>query len=156
MECLLAKNSLPSTGTGAIDQRRSAISDTLVNYLIVMMLEAMEWNKSDPIVIPSSLIVLLRERLCGEMPDLRQAYLSRQEKDHAAFLAAEHFRLGDTISVRKLAKLAGVSKSTADRWLADPEFQRSLTLHRKFLAGEGPLGPVQSDRAGNTHKPSET
>ena len=42
MECLVARGKLSDTGPGHIEQRRNAISDTLINYLIVIMLEAME------------------------------------------------------------------------------------------------------------------
>jgi len=137
MECLVARGKLSDTGPGHIEQRRNAISDTLINYLIVIMLEAMEWNESNPIVVPSSLIVLIRDRLCGEFPDLRKTYLSREARDRAALLVANRFRPDETLSVRKLAALAGTSRGTAARWLADPEFQHHVTLCRKILAGEG-------------------
>jgi hypothetical protein len=136
MECLVAKDKLPKSGPGYIEKRHQAIGDALVDYLIVTMLEAMEWNKSNPIVIPPSLIVLIRDRLCGPSPDWDKLIRSKLEQENAAFLAAQHFKPGEKISYGKLARLAGVSPSTAARWLADPLFQQILDHCRKMVAGE--------------------
>jgi hypothetical protein len=98
MECLVAREKLPKGAPGHLDMRRDAISDALVDYLIVMMLEATEWNKQTaPNQIPSSLIVLIRERLRGAWPDLRKKYLSRQEQEGGAYLAAHHFETFEQI-----------------------------------------------------------
>jgi hypothetical protein len=139
MECLVARDKLPNEGPGHITRRRNAISDTLIAYLIAMMLEAIEWNKSNPIVIPSSLIVLIRDRLCGPSPDLRKEYISWQVRRHAASLAAQYFRADEKISVRKLAKLTHVGRSTAQRWLDDPKFHHSVESARRRQAGETPF-----------------
>ena len=135
MECLVAKKKLPKSGPGHLQMRRDAISEALVDYLIVMMLEATEWNKENaPNHIPSSLIVLIRERLRGAWPDLRKEYLSSQARENAAHLAARYFKFGETISARKLEALTGRSRMTASRWLKDPKFKESLELMRKLLA----------------------
>jgi hypothetical protein len=81
MECLSVRSKIHKSGPKHIERRREAIRDALVDYLIVLMLEAMEWNKSHPIVIPSSLIVLIRDRLCGPNPDWHEAYRSRRERE---------------------------------------------------------------------------
>jgi hypothetical protein len=99
-------------------------------------LEAMEWNKSHPIVIPSSLIVLIRDRLCGPNPDWHEAYRSREEKENAAFMAAQLLKPDEKISGRKLAALVGVSPSKAARWLAEESFQRKLEEYRKLVASD--------------------
>lgn len=44
----------------------------------------------------------------------------------AAFRAAQWFKPGEKISVRKLASLTGIPRSTAARWLADEKFKNSL------------------------------
>jgi hypothetical protein len=139
MECLVARSKLPKEGPGHITRRQNAISDTIVAYLIAMMLEAIEWNKSNPIVIPSSLIVLIRDRLCGASPDLRKEYLSWQRRKDAASLAAQHFRAEERITVRKLVKLTHVGRSTAQRWLDDPKFHHSVESARRRQAGETPF-----------------
>jgi hypothetical protein len=136
MECLVARDKLPKSGPGYVEKHRQAIGDALVDYLIVIMLEAMEWNKDNPIVIPSSLIVLIRDRLCGPDPDLARFLRSKEGQETAAFLAAQYFKPDEKISYGKLARLASVSPSTAARWLADPLFQQILDHCRKMMAGE--------------------
>ena len=135
MQCLVAREKLPKSGPRHIEMRRNAISDPLVDYLIVMMLEATEWNKeSAPNEIPSSLIVLIRERLRGASPDLRKDYLAREERQHGAYLAAHRFKDFKEISVRKLRTLTGWSQGTASRWLKDPNFKEWFEWTKKALA----------------------
>lgn len=136
MECIVSREKLPKSGPGHIEMRRKAIGDALVDYLIVVMLEAMEWNKSNPIVIPPSLIVLIRYRLCGANPDWLQYQRTRQEQENAAFLAAQFFKAGEKISSRQFADRVGISRSTAMRWLADPSFVKLLDGARKIVASE--------------------
>jgi hypothetical protein len=143
MECLVARDKLPKSGPGYLEKRRQAIGDALVDYLIVMMLEAMEWNKSNPIVIPPSLIVLIRDRLCGPNPDWARFVRSQEEQENAAFLAAQRFKPGEKITSRKFADRVGVTRSTAARWLADPVFMQIFDHCRKSVASE----PFQRQRA---------
>ena len=129
LELLASKDKLPKEGPGFIEKRRKAIRDATINYLIIEILEGVE-RCGDAIRIPASLVVLIREQLCGSNPDLHQLYLSRQRFRNAAHRAEQHFQqTGEQISVRKLAAAAGVSRGTAERWLADKHFQR-LFRHR--------------------------
>jgi len=128
--------------------RRSAISDSFVNYLIAMMLEAIEWKRADRIIIPSSLIALIRDRLCGPMPDLRKAYLADIKRNRATMIAAT-LSLSKKLSARNLARLAGVKKTTASGWLSDPEFKRDMELNEEYLERisggfnqDSPTGPA--------------
>ena len=124
LELLVTRGKLPKEGPGFIEKRRKAISDATINYLIVEILEAID-RRGDSIRIPASLVVLIREQLCGSNPDLQQQYLAGERFRNAASIAKGHFqRTGERISVRKLAAAAGVSRGTAERWLADKHFQR--------------------------------
>ena len=81
LELLDAKRNLPKEGFGFIEERRKAIGDATVNYLIVEMFEAID-RCGGWIRIPTSLVVLLREQLCRSSPDLHQQYLvGREEPD---------------------------------------------------------------------------
>jgi hypothetical protein len=51
MECLISRAKALNRVPGYIDERRRAISDTLINYLIVMMLEAMEAKKGAKLLL---------------------------------------------------------------------------------------------------------
>jgi len=128
LELLVTRGKLPKEGPGSIENRRKAISDATINYLIMEILEAIE--RWEPLRIPASLVVLIREQLCGSNPDLHQLHLARERFRNAAHSAGQHFQqTGEQISVRKLAAAAGVSRGTAERWLADKHFQR-LFRHR--------------------------
>jgi hypothetical protein len=150
MECLVAKAKLSTDESGFIRRRRSAIDEALVDYLIVLMLEGMG---SDPIVIPSSLIVLIRDRLCGPTPDLNTINEARQERENAAAMAARNLKPAEMTS-RKLANLTGVSKNKAASWLKKPEFRAMVDDFRKYSGASQsealvPDRPTKKKRAGH-------
>jgi hypothetical protein len=122
MELLVQRENLPKSAPGHITARRKAISDSLIDYLIVIMLEGIYQDEH----IPSSLLVLTRNCLTGPSPDLYQAYLAKEKRIQAALAAARYFPAEKTISVRDLAKIAHVGRSTAAQWLGDPAFQKRL------------------------------
>src|SRR5258708_26318614 len=112
-------------GPGHIEKRRGAISDPMVNFLIATMFEALDWHE-ETFRVPASLIVLIREQLCGSNPDLYEAYLSREKRKRAAFVAAQCLQPGEKLSVRRLMELTGTRRMTAARWLRDPDFRQAL------------------------------
>jgi hypothetical protein len=133
---LEAKRNLPKEGVGFIEQRRKAISDATVNYLIVEMFEAID-RCGGWIRMPASLVVLLREQLCGSNPDVHQLYLTRQRFRQAAFNAGLRFeQTGEQLSVRKLADAYDVGRGTAARWLADKHFHLLFDRGRRFAASK--------------------
>jgi len=95
------------------------IPDSLANYLIAAALEA----ACRAGVLPSSLAVLARDRLCGLSPRVHKAYAARQRYGDAGFAAAQ---LGDDVRVRKLARLMGVSTGQAGKWLASAKFRQDV------------------------------
>src|SRR5262245_28667373 len=105
MERLVARDKLPKSGPGYIEKRRQAISDSLVDYAVALMLETMEGKR---IVIPPSLIVLIRDRLCGPDPDLAQFCRSGDDRATAAFEVVQFFKRDEKISslgyVRKVLR----------------------------------------------------
>jgi hypothetical protein len=125
IERLVARGALPTDGPGHIEKRRAAIGDATVNFLIATMLEMLDWY-GETVRVPASLIVLIREQLCASNPDLYEAYLSREKRERAAFLAAQCLQPGEKISVRRLMELTGTRRMTAARWLRDPDFRRAL------------------------------
>jgi hypothetical protein len=136
LELIASKDKLPKEGPGFIAKRRQAISDATINYFIVETLEGFE-RRNDPVRIPASLILLIRERLCGSNPDLHQSYLSRERFRQAVFYAGLNFpQTGKPISIRKLAAAAGVSRATAARWRAHKDFSRFFEWGRSYAASE--------------------
>jgi hypothetical protein len=130
IELVVAREKLPKSGPRSIELRRAAISDSTVNYLVGTMLESMDWN-DDSIRFPASLVVLIRHQLIGESPDLYKAFLAHEKQSNAAIFAAQLLKPGEKVSVRRLAKLVSVSRSTAARWLSDPTFVKSLEAWRR-------------------------
>ena len=104
-------------------------------FLIIIMLEAYDWN-SDYSRVPASLIFLVRHRLCGVWPDLYREHLAIEKRQNAAINVGVNLPDGEKVSINKLARLARVTRSTAARWLADPEFDRWIQFGRR-LATEG-------------------
>jgi hypothetical protein len=137
LERLIARGKLPKEGPRHIEERRNAMSETTVNYLISTMLEALDLA-NDEVRLPASLIVLIREQLSGTNPDLHAEYRLRKKQFKAAFTAALHFyRTKEKISVRKLAAAISVKRSTAARWLADKHFVRDFEYFQQQLLRDG-------------------
>ena len=107
-----------------------AISDSLVDFLIVAMLETMEES------VPPSLVVLIRNRLCGENPDRRKEQLVMQRRSDAVALAALTFPSGK-VSLRKIAKLMHVQTSTLSRAFPDGSFQKEVDKFRREIDAFG-------------------
>jgi hypothetical protein len=137
LELLVTRGKLPKeVGPGTIEKRRKAISDATINYLIMEILEAID-RCGQSIRFPSSLVVLIREQLCGLNPRLHQLYLARHRFRQAAFNAGLSFQqTGKPISVRKLADANDVSRGTAERWLADKDYPMLFDSGRRFAASK--------------------
>jgi hypothetical protein len=94
----------------------------MVNYLLLTILESFPF-RSGGIVIPGSLVHLIRRQLCGQHPDLYETFLTRNRLVEAAIIAADVLDRGAQLTVRKAAKLLNIPRSTAARWLASKAFQ---------------------------------
>jgi hypothetical protein len=133
LELLIARSKLPKTGPGQIAMRRSAISDAAVNYLISTMLESFDWNEKT-FRVPASLVVLIRHQLCGLEPDLHKEYVAKEKRQNVALAAGQRLKPGERLSINKLVTMTGIPRSTAARWLADPEFREWLEVGRAWAA----------------------
>jgi hypothetical protein len=133
MELLIAKRKLPTCGPGYIAKRRSAISDTMVNYLIAVMLEVFDW-RDELFRVPASFVLLVRHQLCGLKPDLHEDVLSKKKRRDAAYDVGANLKPGERLSINKIAKMARVPRSTAARWLDNKDFQLSVETGREWAA----------------------
>jgi hypothetical protein len=130
MERLIERNDLAKEGHTQVQSRRIAISDSLVDFLIVAMLQAVVEEEH------SALAVLIRERLCGQTPDYYEKYLRLMDQRRAIALAALKFPAGK-ISVRKIARLMNVEPSTVSRWFPDGDLQEKVDQFRKSIDAFG-------------------
>jgi hypothetical protein len=118
LELLVDKSKLPKSGVGYIQKRRAAVNDTLVNYLIAVILEGFDWD-GGAFRVPASLVVLIRHQIAGPNPDLHAKYQSGERRQDAWLRVARTLTPNDRLSVRTFARLAGVPISTVGRWLAE-------------------------------------
>jgi hypothetical protein len=132
MEMLVKRDALPKNGPGHIDQRRGAISDGFLNYLMVMLLESYT-NLEKTRDIPGSFVVLMRRQLCGENSDLYEIHQADQKRVLAAQIIADRLLAGEKLTVRKAAALLRISRMSAERLLASNKFQYYLEDERKGL-----------------------
>ncbi len=133
LELLSARDRLPKNGPGRIEKRRNSVNDATVNYLIATMLEAYDWNE-DIYRVPASLVVLIRHQISGEMPDLEVEVRLRERQHHVAIGAARFLKPGEQLSINKLKQYAGISRTSAARWLADPYFQSCFESARRWVS----------------------
>ena len=96
--------------------------------------------------VPASLEDLIRHQVSGSNPDLHQAYLAAKRFHEAVSLVAQRLKPGERLSVRKLARLAEVPKSTAERWLKSEEFGKKLEQYQEGPARFGRSSEPKSDR----------
>jgi hypothetical protein len=135
MELLIAWDKLPKSGPDhASEKRQEANCGTLVDYLIAKMLESMQWNERRG-VFPSSLIVLIRYRLCGSDPKLPQRLLATVRDEELTHKIYDAVALADKkISIRKLASTLGVNKNRVAQVLADPDFKHNVNARKRSMA----------------------
>jgi hypothetical protein len=132
LELLAARSRLPKDGPGHIQKRRDMVSDADVNYLIMTMVEAFDYHEHS-VRVPASLVVLIRHQLCGSVPDLHREYLLKERRSNMAFAVAQHLKPGEKLSINRLARMTGLKRATAARWLKEgfsTEVARSLEIDR--------------------------
>ena len=126
--------SAKSHGETALQARNEGIPDSLIDYLVIFMLEAMKWNGEE--FVPGSLVMLLRERLLGPNPGYHKAYEKRQGQKDAAFIGAQLLVRGEACSVRKVAKIMHIEPSTVSRWFPNNSLRIEAERIRQLLPEE--------------------
>jgi hypothetical protein len=132
IERLVAREKISKRGPGHIQKRRAAISDAMVNYLVMNILESFDWNHMS--CVPGSLVMLIRHQLTGSNPDLHMTYLTRRRLQYVALSIAQGLKPSEKLSINKLASIAVIPRSTAARWLKDKEFKCWLETGKKWVA----------------------
>jgi hypothetical protein len=132
MEALVKRKKLEKSGAH-LQSRRMAISDSLIDYLVVAALEATEEHD---VPLSSALVRLIRERLCGVNPDRQNEFLRMQRRRDAIALASLKFPSGE-VSIRRIAALMKVEPSTISRWFPDGDFQQHVDRFRKSIDALG-------------------
>lgn len=130
LQRIIERKEIVSSGQTHAISRGLVISDGLINYLVNMMLDALDWN--DNLELPRDLIVLLRERIGGEVSDWDKKRKVDDQKMKAVIAVMEIYGSGEVPSYRKIAEKLGVNATTVMRWWSfDKEvFQKLMNLAR--------------------------
>src|SRR5262249_52217034 len=134
MERMVRREKISKNKPGHIQKRRAAISDAVVNYFIVRILESIHSMTVRKICIPASLVVLIRHQLTGINPDFHTANITRHRLYYLAYFIAERLQPNEKLSINKLASIAHVPRSTAARYLKNEEFQDWLAKNQLWHA----------------------
>lgn len=128
LQKLADRKKLLDEGATQIASRGIAVSNSFVNYLIAIMLDALSWNNR--LEIPRDLIVLTRYQLLGtEVPAIKKRQEAHELKSSVEWVAAQLLERQEKISMRKIAKILGVNVSTISRMFSDNELEEKAFDH---------------------------
>ena len=116
---LLDRKKLEKSGKTHIQSLKKGIPDSLLDFIIIMMLESCHRYLD---VIPGSLIVLIRERFGG----VNVSRIKKKRADDLQFSVALTVGLNPEWSDRKIAKLHGIDHSNIPKWRKENEFQSDI------------------------------
>ena len=129
MERLIERDIAEKAGKTHSASRGEAISDSLVNYLINMMLDGVDWTGD--LFIPRDLIVLIRHQIGGVTSDWDKKHKKDENRSNAVWAAVQLATQGHTPSYRRIGQILGVSATTVMRWFPNNEFIEQMKELRK-------------------------
>jgi hypothetical protein len=141
MERIVEREEAEKLGQTHLASRGEAVSDSLINYLINLMLDSLDWN--DDLHIPRDLIVLIRHQVGGARSEWERSLEVQQKRSNAIWIAVQMAQQGHTPSYRKIAGALGVDATTVMRWFPNNE----LTEKMKALTGLLELVGQKQDRS---------
>ncbi len=130
LERVHRQQDLRRQGQTHVKRRNTGLSDALINYLTVMMLEAIEREGTR---FPPSLLVLVRQQLRGSQPKLDQKYQTRRRRRDALYIALQLQDKGLEPTLNQLADAIGVEPSTVSRWFPNGSLLQTCELCRRNL-----------------------
>lgn len=151
IELIVERRAREREGETHLVGRGEAISDSLVNYLIAMMLDALDWNNE--MTIPRDLIVLIKHQLNADKSAEHDAMKLANRKEAALSVGGLMIAQGKTVSIAKVAEAMGVQRSTVMRWFKGENYQQKATEWFRMM--DGFRKGDWSDVFPNPEKPSE-
>lgn len=115
-------------GDDTLQSRGVAITDSLINYLISIILESME-RYNEP-TASSSLFLLMREQLGGQNMGLYRSYQKYSRKGSVVAIMASSRNLGMACSLGQVAIILGVNKSALSRMFGEGELEKLIKEER--------------------------
>lgn len=124
IELIVERRKREQAGETHLVGRGEAISDSLVNYLIAMMLDALDWN--DQMIIPRDLIVLIKHQL-GADTSVEDAKMTvNTNRQNARSIGAQLKARGEKVSLGRVAEIMNVERSTVLRWFKNQDFHEEV------------------------------
>jgi hypothetical protein len=138
LEKIIEKKDLSAKGQTHLVGRGKAISESLIDHLICMILDSMEWT--DDLRLDRDLIVLIRERLGGVTSKWEKEQDLLEKLQVAKGIALQIISNGGTPSIRSIAKAMNVHPSTVMRWFPDSDFLEKATELSKSILSANKVG----------------
>ena len=124
-------------------RRGLAVPDKLIDWFIKCALDAMSYYGA--LEINRDLIVLIKERLGGQISEYEQITLTKEQKLWACWAAGAMKARGEEPSIREVARRLGLSPSTVSRWFAPGEFKAAAEKWAAHFTPEGEIKPPFDD-----------
>lgn len=121
LERLVERDRRQHKGETHLSSRGEAIGDRLVNYLIQIMLDGMDWAQD--LQISRDLIVLIRHQLGGDL-GRKKKLGERDGRVRAISVAGQLLLLGKNPSYRRVADVLDVSATTVMRWFPEKDLEQ--------------------------------
>jgi len=131
LSALKMRRDMEAAGNAHVQSNNLAISDSLLNYLILIIFEAMI-GRGAP-CLPASLFVLIREQLGGVNNKHQKSFITNNRKKQALWIGLSLFREGEILSLHKVAKTMGVEASTVQRWYPGGKLMDEVKKWDKLL-----------------------
>lgn len=147
IDALVRSVQLFRSGETQLVRRNQAIPPKLIDWIIALMLEALSWN--DSMVMNRDLIVLIRARLVGDEPHYLRSLSALEGRSNATWIGAQLIASGQAFSLRRVAKILGLSPSTVSRWFENGEFERECESLSKLFNADGSLKSLLKDDLDN-------
>ena len=137
LEMIVERNNIEKSGETHVVSRKTAVSDSLINYLIAATLDGMSWN--DELEISRELIVLIKHQLGALNSKVETELDTHKNKINATWIAAQILVAGKTPTYRMIGRAFGVQASTVMRWFPDGNFmseaKKLVPVVRDLLPG---------------------
>jgi len=137
LERIIERKEIINSGQTHAVSRRLVISDPLINFLINLMLDSLDWN--DNLEIPRDLIILLRERIGGEISKWDKIQKTNELRTKAIIAVLKISASGEKPTYRKIGEELGVNSSTVMRWFSEKEgFDELIKASIQYIKPSSP------------------
>ena len=139
MEKIIEAQAIAADGETHLIRRGLAIPEKLIDWVICCSLNALSWN--DDMTIPRDLVVLVRERLGGNLHYEKEGEI-RENKQNAKLIAGQLMARGINPTFKIIGEALRVAPSTVKRWFEPGEFERERDVYAKWFDKDGKMRPL--------------